>query len=656
MPLGDYTFGGFNFGENLLFTAPGIEDGFDSCEFLPQYLVNNTLLFPYVCDVFNYAIETYYTVDAVKVQEIYNTQSLNYDPDYILRYLGAGDWVTITGVTNSEQQKGTLALLVSNLMETKGTHKSLQFLLNVMGYGVAKVYEWFEIPEEILKGNPRFSNRAVFSELHGLTVTPIIGDVGNFTLIIVGGGTAGSEFAVVTGEKELTLTIEDGVTTQTQAQTALESIYWVESVSVASGATAITLDGNPDLNETTGSGGVTTSVDPCTIVVDIAISEDQPFTLEDESVITTQFNELKELLLSMCVELDSFRFTKVFQDIREINNEITDDPSPTNLTTTILSGHFPEENICNPEIVVGDRYLPDLPLVASVGDSDPDAEVVEIDVLDTSTDVDTGLDRLTVDRIWGSGEQVIPYVNKSVVQSTEDITMPGAIATGTDQITVATDYQTGSAIKLTFSSGATLPSPLLDNTIYYAIRINATTIQLADTYADAVNTNPIDITTAGSGTITLDFLGSLPSPLIEGAVYFAIYINATTIELASTYSEAVAGTPIIDLTTTGDGSMELVKGPLTDDMVVHLTIDYETINYDGIPDYIYDEHIGDSIPPSELPRDTEEPHYVRCRRSFLYATMTEGMVDTDYYLWHDYGDIESVGLVKFTGASTVILS
>lgn len=101
---------------------------------------------------------------------------------------------------------------------------------------------------------------ATFAALLGLTVTPIAGTTGNFTLILVGGGTAGSESVDVTGDAELTLTIEDGVTTQAQAETELITHPWIVSVADASPATPITLDGDPANNEVTGSGGGDSSV------------------------------------------------------------------------------------------------------------------------------------------------------------------------------------------------------------------------------------------------------------------------------------------------------------------------------------------------------------------------------------------------------------
>ena len=96
---------------------------------------------------------------------------------------------------------------------------------------------------------------ATFSALHALTVTPIAGSTGNFTLILEGGGTAGAE-VVTTGVNTVTVTIEDTVSTQTEIDTALTAHPWVASVAVVTGGNPVTLDGSPANNQVTGSGGL----------------------------------------------------------------------------------------------------------------------------------------------------------------------------------------------------------------------------------------------------------------------------------------------------------------------------------------------------------------------------------------------------------------
>jgi len=91
---------------------------------------------------------------------------------------------------------------------------------------------------------------------------------------------------------------------------------------------------------------------------------------------------------------------------------------------------------------------------------------------------------------------------------TESVT-DAAVATGTDAITVASNadkWVTGMQITWTVTGTppTTNPANQLDNNdTVYVIRIDATTIKLASSLANAQNGTVIDITAAGSGTFTL---------------------------------------------------------------------------------------------------------------------------------------------------------
>lgn len=73
---------------------------------------------------------------------------------------------------------------------------------------------------------------------------------------------------------------------------------------------------------------------------------------------------------------------------------------------------------------------------------------------------------------------------------------------GTDLLTVAYDwYETGLAVQV--ATTGTLPTPLVASTTYYAIRISTTTLKLASSAANAVAGVAINLTTNGSGTLTI---------------------------------------------------------------------------------------------------------------------------------------------------------
>lgn len=86
-----------------------------------------------------------------------------------------------------------------------------------------------------------------------------------------------------------------------------------------------------------------------------------------------------------------------------------------------------------------------------------------------------------------------------------------AVNTGTDVITViagttaapgSTTYVTGDTVKFTNAGGA-LPAPLVAGTVYYVIAASSTTIKLATSLINALAGTAIDLTTAGTGVQTL---------------------------------------------------------------------------------------------------------------------------------------------------------
>lgn len=79
-----------------------------------------------------------------------------------------------------------------------------------------------------------------------------------------------------------------------------------------------------------------------------------------------------------------------------------------------------------------------------------------------------------------------------------------AVNATTDVITVGSNadrWNTGAKVRV--SSSATMPGGLAINTDYFVIRMSATTIKLATTLANAVAGTAINITTAGTGTHTI---------------------------------------------------------------------------------------------------------------------------------------------------------
>lgn len=80
------------------------------------------------------------------------------------------------------------------------------------------------------------------------------------------------------------------------------------------------------------------------------------------------------------------------------------------------------------------------------------------------------------------------------------------ITTATDIITIPTALWLTTGTPVTFWKGTTLPTGLVDGGVYYAIKASPTTIKLATTRANALAGTPIvDITAQGTGTHRITF-------------------------------------------------------------------------------------------------------------------------------------------------------
>lgn len=80
--------------------------------------------------------------------------------------------------------------------------------------------------------------------------------------------------------------------------------------------------------------------------------------------------------------------------------------------------------------------------------------------------------------------------------------VPGDVDTGVDEkITVSLDIATGQEIR--FTTTGVLPAPLVAGTVYYAINVDATHIQVATTLTLALVPTAVNLTTQGTLVHTL---------------------------------------------------------------------------------------------------------------------------------------------------------
>jgi hypothetical protein len=90
------------------------------------------------------------------------------------------------------------------------------------------------------------------------------------------------------------------------------------------------------------------------------------------------------------------------------------------------------------------------------------------------------------------------------IDATEDFETT-AVDIDTEQITVTNDIATCTELK--FSTTGSLPDPLLTDTVYYAIKVDATHIKVASNPVNAAAGTAINLLDIGSGTHTVDIGG-----------------------------------------------------------------------------------------------------------------------------------------------------
>lgn len=94
------------------------------------------------------------------------------------------------------------------------------------------------------------------------------------------------------------------------------------------------------------------------------------------------------------------------------------------------------------------------------------------------------------------------WVEEKILQDTEF--GPEAVDIDNDIITLDIDILTGDMVK--FYANDTLPEPLIEDTVYWAIRISGNHIKVAMSHEDAMAGISIDLTTQGTGVMYIDHL------------------------------------------------------------------------------------------------------------------------------------------------------
>ena len=118
---------------------------------------------------------------------------------------------------------------------------------------------------------------------------------------------------------------------------------------------------------------------------------------------------------------------------------------------------------------------------------------------------------------------------KLLTYKTNESILAADITASSDQLEVAQDWSTGRAVRFTPSTGVSdvLPGGLSAATTYYVIRVDAGTIQLATSYANAILGTAISLTDEGVGTHTMSpvYVTKEPSSFI-----IEVYKDDTLVE------------------------------------------------------------------------------------------------------------------------------
>ena len=153
------------------------------------------------------------------------------------------------------------------------------------------------------------------------------------------------------------------------------------------------------------------------------------------------------------------------------------------------------------------------------------------------------------------------YYIRSVDANT--VTLHTTAANATAGTPVVSITSTGSAVQ-TFSQDGSVIGGLTNLTTYYVSEKTADTFKLAASAANATAGTTINFTSQGTGVHTFKSAGTAIGGLTTGSNYYVHKLTDDTLELCSSANNASSGTQI-DLTTTGVGDFNLFRAAIVGD-------------------------------------------------------------------------------------------
>lgn len=141
--------------------------------------------------------------------------------------------------------------------------------------------------------------------------------------------------------------------------------------------------------------------------------------------------------------------------------------------------------------------------------------------------------------------QIVPLANATISATGTKTVLSGEAVTFSSSsgllMTTTTDFPTFSAVSFTNSGGA-LPTGLVAGTIYWTVRVTATTSRLSTTLANAIAATVISYTDSGTGTQTV----AIRTPRYSDGAGVQAFLTAST--------AGTAGAATFQLTYTNSGN------------------------------------------------------------------------------------------------------
>lgn len=236
-----------------------------------------------------------------------------------------------------------------------------------------------------------------------------------------------------------------------------------------------------------------------TYLSDTGVKEDIPFTVNDTVYV------IPEKDLSEFRDMDTADFTNRVVEVADGSTFTVDpDVSTFEIGRSIDTGTL--------VYVETDDTLP-APLKKGL-------LYYAINVSDTSIRLASSYDNAVDEKhliVKDSGTGVHTIYNAAEYQiSTDASTLDFSVDQDNNYITYSTDRNIPTGTPVAFAEDSTPPEPLeksvswdyyTEDRFYYAINIDSQTIQVADTYEDALNGTPVSLTSAGSGDIRIYQVG-----------------------------------------------------------------------------------------------------------------------------------------------------